>query len=167
MVRNNFEFEHNGEKLWYSRSLACIGFVFRKSQNTYEVLISKRGNGCEYNKGKWNVPGGFIDFNEDAKDCVIREMREETGINISRDDLEFVFLDTKPNNTRQSMIVGYAAFFNVEDTVDWEFTTQYAEENEVSEIKWINVRDIEKYKWSYRQMGYFNQVLKHYNILNK
>ena len=94
-------------------------------------------------------------------------MREETGINISRDDLEFVFLDTKPNNTRQSMIVGYAAFFNVEDTDNWKFTTQYAEENEVSEIKWINVRDIEKYKWSYRQMGYFNQVLKHYNILNK
>ena len=65
----HFEFEHDGKKLWYSRSLACSVIILRYSDDckNIEVLAAKRGAGVEYNRGKWNVPGGFIDFDEIAK----------------------------------------------------------------------------------------------------
>ena len=78
---NNFEFEYEGKTYWYSRSLAvnCVLFYHDPLNERWYVLANKRGQGCEFNKGLWNVPGGFIDFNESAAECACRECKEETG----------------------------------------------------------------------------------------
>jgi hypothetical protein len=46
-------------------------------------------------------------------------------------------------------------------TSKWKFSTQFSEENEVDEIKWINIKDINDYQWMGRQRKYFN-ILKEY-----
>jgi ADP-ribose pyrophosphatase len=33
-------------------------------------------------KGFWDLPGGFVDFNEKAKNTIVREVKEELGIKI-------------------------------------------------------------------------------------
>ncbi len=37
-----------------------------------------RGN--EPNRGKWGIPGGVVEVGERVEDAVVREVREETGI---------------------------------------------------------------------------------------
>lgn len=44
------------------------------------VLLVRRG--CEPNKGLWSLPGGSIELGETARDAVVREMREETSLEI-------------------------------------------------------------------------------------
>ncbi len=150
---NNFEFEHDGKKLWYSRSLACNLVCFLIIPNEegfkaqYKVLANKRGQGCEFNKGLWNVPGGFIDFNEDAKDCAIRETYEECGVHVPKDKLFLWKLDTKPHGKRQTMVAVHTAYLHPDDVKDWEFTNKHSEPGEVEKICWMDVEDVGNYVW--------------------
>jgi ADP-ribose pyrophosphatase YjhB (NUDIX family) len=43
-----------------------------------EILFIQRGYGKE--KGKWSLPGGFVDPGERSKHAARRETREETGL---------------------------------------------------------------------------------------
>jgi len=44
-------------------------------------------------KGKWMFPAGFLDYGEHPKECVIRELKEETGL-IAKDAELFDVLQT-------------------------------------------------------------------------
>lgn len=159
----NFEFEHEGKKLWYSRSLACSVIILRHSADykTVEVLAAKRGVGVEYNRGKWNVPGGFIDFDENARECAIREAWEETGIKLPLDQVHFEHLDSDPHGARQTMAAIHSAVFTIEETERWQFTSDHSEPDEVEEIKWININDLDKYEWMGGQISSIKRVVRH------
>ena len=43
-----------------------------------KILLVKRG-GKWLEKGKWALPGGFLDMNETLEQAVLRELKEETG----------------------------------------------------------------------------------------
>jgi ADP-ribose pyrophosphatase YjhB (NUDIX family) len=146
----NFSFEHNGQTLWYSRSLACSCIVFGCNKNNEIcVLANKRGEGCEFNKLLWNVPGGFIDFDESAEQAAVRELYEETGVQISPGDIKFVALDTTPTGKRQTMAASFT--YKLSDDVDIESintTDEHSEPGEVAEIKFIPIKEIDKYQWT-------------------
>lgn len=50
-----------------------------------QVLLIKRAN--EPYKGCWALPGGFMNMDESAEECAVRELEEETGIRIDVDDI--------------------------------------------------------------------------------
>ena len=43
-----------------------------------EILLIKRKNNPF--KGRWALPGGFVNYGEKVEDAVIREVKEETGV---------------------------------------------------------------------------------------
>lgn len=45
-----------------------------------KVLLVKRGK--EPFKGFWSLPGGLLEFGEEAKTATIREVKEETELNV-------------------------------------------------------------------------------------
>jgi len=46
-----------------------------------KVLLIQRGN--EPFKGSWAFPGGFMNMDENTEQCAIRELEEETGLQVS------------------------------------------------------------------------------------
>lgn len=62
------------ENLWKNPSLTCDGLVLRDGK----VLLVKRGR--EPFRGCHALPGGFVEYGESTEDCVVREIREETGL---------------------------------------------------------------------------------------
>jgi len=62
-----------------------VGSAIVLENNKGEILLTKRKN--EPAKGKWVLPGGGINFGEHSKETAKREIKEETGYNISVGDL--------------------------------------------------------------------------------
>ena len=54
-----------------------VGVCVRKDG---KVLMGKRKGGLM--PGTWALPGGRLDMNEELEACAVREIREETGIEI-------------------------------------------------------------------------------------
>ncbi|MFH1242830.1 MAG: NUDIX hydrolase [Pseudomonadota bacterium] len=54
-----------------------------------KILLLKRGINPQ--KGKWVMPGGYVDRNEEVKAAAIRETQEESGLKISIGELVGVY----------------------------------------------------------------------------
>ena len=58
------------------------------------LLLGKRA-GDILESGKWGLPGGFLERDETAAECVIRELEEETGW--TGEVISLFRINTKPN----------------------------------------------------------------------
>ena len=53
-----------------------------------EILLIRRGN--EPYRGCWALPGGFMEMDETIEHCAVRELQEETGINVGEEKLHLI-----------------------------------------------------------------------------
>lgn len=110
---------------------ATLIFLIKKDTDQICLAMKKRGFG----EGKFNGFGGKVNDNEDILDAAVRELSEESGVIVQKDDLKHVAdLD-----------------FIFEDNSDWgQFVTVYLAEEwqnypiETEEMKpyWYSFDDI-------------------------
>ena len=65
----------------YPRPAVTADCVVITKGNDPKVLLIQRGN--EPFKGCWAFPGGFMNMDETAEQCAVRELEEETGLKVS------------------------------------------------------------------------------------
>jgi len=82
--------------------------IFKNIDGTHHILFIKRKN--EPYKGKWALPGGFLEENEDLPDGARRELQEETCLVVK--DIEQLGAFGKPGrDPRQHTIsIAYTGF---------------------------------------------------------
>lgn len=108
-----------------------------------QVLLIKRDEYPE--KGKWAIPGGFINMDESLDEGAIRKLKEETGIeNVYMEQL-FSFGDVNRDPRTRVISVGNVALIS-KDNIN------YNKKNDVKETKWfwieknlISTEEDEKY----------------------
>jgi len=71
------------------RPIACDGVLIEHGK----ILLVKRGH--EPFKGQWATPGGRIEDNETAEQCLVREMKEEIGLKVEPVKLIGIYSDPK------------------------------------------------------------------------
>ena len=63
---------------WPRPMVTVDATVFTYSDGKTRIVLIKRGS--EPFKGKWALPGGFVNMDEELEDAVVRELEEETGL---------------------------------------------------------------------------------------
>ena len=89
------ELEHAEDKV----TCGACGFVFYANSQPTASAVVRRDNGAILlarragppDEGKWDLPGGFLEEGEHPLDAVVRELREETGLEI--EPLELVAIE--------------------------------------------------------------------------
>ena len=104
-------------------------FVFLEMEDKYFYL--RRAN-TGWNDGKLTVPAGHVDKGETTKQAAVREAKEEAGVKIKEDDLEFVQVQVLKDN--------YHYFYF--KTTKWEGEPIVNEPDLASEGLWVAKDDV-------------------------
>jgi 8-oxo-dGTP pyrophosphatase MutT (NUDIX family) len=75
-----------------------------------KILLSLR-QGTKYADGMWSMIAGHAEVGESAKQAIVRESKEEAGINISLSDLETIYVMDRRTDERQNIDI----FFNCKE----------------------------------------------------
>ena len=143
--------DENGKEWWISRSIAVTGCIFTFLNGKWCVLANKRGEGTPDFQGMWNMPCGYLDFNETMAEAVIREVYEETGVKVNPDYLHFWCFNDSPTQNRQNVSFRYYALVDAQpgNISVGTGNDRGGEEDEVEAIGWIPVDSIDKYQWAF------------------
>ncbi len=102
-----------------------------------QVLLQKRSSNKRFDPNKWALCAGHVEANESLEDAMIREAREEIGIDIPKDDLHrFGEKDVLIRKTNSHITYFYYIKTN---KLESEFTIQ---EEELSEVKWFYIDEV-------------------------
>ena len=74
---------------YFNSCAATVAFILNEKK---ELLVCKRGK--EPKKGTLDLPGGFIDMDETGEQGVIREIKEETGLEVTTTEYLFSLPNT-------------------------------------------------------------------------
>jgi len=98
-----------------------------------EILLLRRHN-TGYEDGSYSVIAGHLDGGEQVKDAMIREAREETGIEIDAADLEVVHvMHRKSNDERIDFFL---------KATRWRGEPVNREPHKCDELRWRRVDDL-------------------------
>ncbi|MFA6296779.1 MAG: NUDIX hydrolase [Patescibacteria group bacterium] len=122
----------------YTQVFCVVGTIVVKDDKI--LLIREAGT---IDKGKWNLPAGWLDLGENPIDGAKREAKEETGLDIKITDFlgiySLVRLDLQKVDgfIRHPIKLIFIGKINGEkiDNIDNE---------EIAEVKWFSLSEIEK-----------------------
>jgi 8-oxo-dGTP diphosphatase len=116
--------------------------VFRDA----EVLLIKRGKAPF--KGQWSIPGGGLDYGEAVRDGLVREIREETGVEVKILSLLDVFealpCDKGEDFSQHVVLIDYVCEWEAgepvagDDAVEAEFVPV---ETALERLSWDKTRE--------------------------
>lgn len=146
----NFPIKHEGKTFWISRAVAVAGFVYFidiYNDRTF-ILACKRGPGCPDFVGLWNCPCGYLDYNETCQQAVVREIFEETGFELKPEQMKLIYINDDPEDSnKQNITFRYGTCINGD--ILPILNTDNSEEDEVEELKWIDLDDLDEYEFAF------------------
>lgn len=106
---------------------SCGAIVYRKFHGNTEILLIKHiKSGC------WSFPKGHMEDGETETETAVREIKEETNIDIVIDDSAFretvVFNPRRDTRKEVVYFIGRATSFDAKP-----------QEEEISEIRWVEI----------------------------
>lgn len=104
-----------------------------------KLLLIRRG--AEPGKGRWSIPGGLVELGENVEDAMVREAKEEVGLDVKAVKLVDVFdsltLDDLGRVQYHFVVVNFLVRL-----VGGRLHTA----DDVTESKWVPLDEVEKYE---------------------
>jgi len=102
------------------------------------ILLEKRKS--EPGKGKWSIPGGLVELGEEVEQTVIREVKEETGLEVEKpehiDVVSNLEMDEKGRIKYHFVIIDY--FVKLKGG-------KLKASSDAAELRWVEFSEVEKY----------------------
>lgn len=148
--------DESGKAHWISRSVVVVCLVIWKDK----FLIVRRGNHV-IQTGKWCLPCGYLDYNESVEECAIREIWEESGIDVRNyeHDLKLDYINSKPEHTRNQDI-GFHFIVDIKSESEPNIDMSAIDENETTDVKWIGFEELNNFIFAF---NHDKKILKYVN----
>lgn len=111
------------------------GAIVFNSNN--EVLIGKRGTNARNEVGKWEFPGGGVDFGETCEEAIKRELKEEFDIEIKIIELLEVVNHIIPEEKQHWVSPSYI-------TEHISGTPKIMEPDKIDDFMWIKLSELDE-----------------------
>lgn len=131
-----------------SRSIACIDFRDGK------VFIAKRQNVGDMG-GRWEFPGGKIEDGEDFNQAIVREMKEEFGVEVKTG--KQITESTFEHKGKKCYLTVFEVTFP-HDGIEKTFTL-----TEHTEYKWENIENIQNLLFVDSDLKVLPEIMKFYS----
>jgi len=103
-----------------------------------KILLEKRKN--DPGKGKWSIPGGLVELGEVVEQTVIREVKEETCLDVEKPE----HIDIVDNITRDANGEIKYHFVILDYFVKLKCGKLTAG-SDAEELRWVSLSEVEKY----------------------
>jgi len=144
------------KRLYPKQPIVGVGVVIIKDG---KILLEKRK--YEPGKGKWSIPGGLVELGENVEQTVIREVKEETGLDVEKpehiDVIDNVIRDANGEIKYHFVIIDY--FVKLKGG-----TTKAASDAE--ELRWVPFDEVEKYDVTITFRAFFQRNMQKLEKLN-
>lgn len=110
-----------------------VGAVILNENN--EILFLKRGKKAKNEVGKWKLPGGTIEWGETMEQTLIREMKEEVGVEVEIEDHLFTYDDFIPDEGQHWIAIFFVCRIKKE-------TVKNMEPGKIDGIEWFGIHEI-------------------------
>ena len=154
--RPNEELKLEDRTVWLSRSVAIVGIVLGKFKGDTYVLIEERSMTMMDKPGRWCLPCGYIDWDENGLQAMTRELYEETFLylpdynkcllNIKHLEQPF-WVNTEATENRQNIVLYYGFVFDFKDGLPLEPLTYI--NHEISDVRWVKLNEVNDYKLTF------------------
>lgn len=151
--------------LWHK---AVVVFIIN-SKN--QVLLQKRSANKKMWPNMWDITaGGHVLAGEFGFQSIMRECKEELGIELTKNDITFIGATTSTNLKGDIVNNHFNEYYIANKEIDE--TKLILQKEEVSEVKWIDKDEIiEKIKNNYNGItdkeGCWEYLIKYYEWLEK
>ncbi len=122
-----------------------------------KLLLIKRG--AKPGQGRWSIPGGIVELGERVQDAIVREVKEECGLDIEVEELVDVFdsitRDEKGRIQYQFVVVNFLA--KIRGGI-------LKNADDVLEARWVQLNEVEEYNLTNSFRAFFqkhHEKLKH------
>lgn len=109
--------------------------------NDNKVLLGKRHEEPEkassllHGEGTWTMPGGKLHFKEDLEEAACREVLEETGIKIKKENLRMISVTNDIITDAHFVTIGFLC-------QDFEGEPKVMEPDEITEWRWFKLDNL-------------------------
>lgn len=125
--------------------------------NEGKVLLALRGPEARNETGKWDFPGGAVEFGETCESAVARELKEEFEIDIKVIKLLEVVSHILPKEKEHWVSPSFIARHI-------GGTPRNTEPRKCTEFKWVKISEINPAKLSRASKANYQEFVKQYGV---
>jgi len=123
------------KRLYPNQPIVGVGGVIIRDDR---ILLERRRN--DPGKGKWSIPGGIVELGESTEEAVIREVKEETGLDVENPEL----IDVVNNITKDEKDQIKYHFVIIDYSVKLKGGKPKAA-SDAEQLEWVSLESVEEY----------------------
>lgn len=156
----------DGRTLWLSRSVAVAVSVLLVQKEQPFILVNQRGPGVPDFQGFWNLPCGYLDYDETTQEAAVREVWEECGVNLQPllplSEVDFFEtpwdVNSRPTSAKQNVTIHHGLVAVVEELPT--LTGENSEPDETMDMRWLPLQQVHQLEYAFNHLRQIHRFIE-------